>query len=286
MSVHERSVKTIQAEPDPGRWDQATREHARECTECASTAQASATMRDRLRKLDSSRASAPASLRQRLARSIQEDAAIAREAEELQERGRAAPTPTRVSAGSRPRAPRAVWPRWAVPSALAAGLALGVGLTQMLGDGRSALTADHYLDDVTHDRYLLERTGRPLELEIAAEDEASRWLSHGLGIDVRLPESPEGWRLEGVRVWHTLSRLSAMAVYADAERRRIVVFAVPVEDLVFEGKRSESRGGRTYFLGEGWDNLGVVWREGELAWAAVADMPAEDLLAWIGRLGP
>jgi hypothetical protein len=167
-----------------------------------------------------------------------------------------------------------------VPTALAAGLALGFGLGQMLGREDPLLTVDAYLYDVTHDRYLLERTGRPLEMRISAEDEASEWLSHGLGLDVTVPKSPEGWELEGVRVWHTLSRLSALAVYMDGQEHRIVVFAVPVEDLVFEGATSVSRDGRTYFLGEGWGNQGVVWREGDLAWATVADIPVDELLDW------
>ena len=258
-ALHQRSLEMVQSHPRE-EWDARVLSHVEECASCQQTLETLDSYRDGMKRRFG-RAQAPASLVTGLRESL-ETKPVAR----------------------RPR-PRFVSLR--VGGALAAGLVLGFFLAPLLRppspieDGEVRKTVMNYLEDVTHDRYLLERTGRPLELLTDDGSQASTWLSEGLGFDVALASTPpDGWTLEGTRVWHTVSRLSALAIYA-LDSHRISVFAVPSVGLRFEDSESIPTLHGPVFLLEGWGFLGVAWQRDGVAWSAVGDLDAEAMLEWV-----
>ncbi len=258
--AHSVHLAAIHDDPWGERWDPTTQQHLGECEPCRRTLEALRATLDRLKRRRQT--TAPASLVAGLRRDIATLTA------------HHAPSPS-------------VRPRVALAAALAAGLVLGLGLGRYLAPAPTieapgagvevARTVHDFLDDVTHDRYLLERTGHPLELVTDETDRARLWLTESLGFDVALGRVPEGWALEGTRVWHTVSRLSALASYTSPVGT-ITVFAVPGHGLAFEDASALEDG---YWYAEGWGYRGVAWHDGELAWAAVGNTDLDGLLAWV-----
>lgn len=164
-----------------------------------------------------------------------------------------------------------------VPLAMAASLVLGVVLEKAYEfGGPGALPAEVekdiglYIFDVTHDHYLLERIGRPLEVAISDAVELSSWLSASLNFSFDLPRDTGALSLEGGRVWHTVGRLSALASYRTAGGDRVVMFAVPAENMNLAGAESSLVGDVEVFTGTGWNHEARVWIEGDLAIALTA----------------
>jgi len=175
-----------------------------------------------------------------------------------------------------------------VTAALAAGLVLGVVLgpllrshdasTPQVVNGEVVQSVRDCLFDVAHDRHLLERTGRPIEHPGSDLTEVSHWLSEATGFEVRLGVPPRGWRLSGGRVWHTVSRISALAEY-DLDGRRITIFAVPATEIVFDHSDDLLVAENMWSKGA-WSSQAVTWYDGRLLWSAVSDLPQADLVEW------
>jgi len=192
-----------------------------------------------------------------------------------------------------PMLPR--WRKLIYPTALAASLVLGFisGGRYVLGDfgGNTQVerTIGMYIEDVTHDHYLIERIGRPLEVAMSDEADLSAWLSESLSFPIELPQTGNEFALEGGRVWHTVGRLSAMASYLGEDGSRTILFGVPAANLELKGADSSVIGGRTVFQGEAWGREARVWIEGDLALALVSldgRMPAGWSTEFLGRVNP
>jgi len=275
---HERALAEVKIQPDPSAWDESTRRHVEECASCRRTAAASSILRDRLAALESFRAKAPDALAEwvrDLARG------------ELAPGASDSPTASREPAAVPPVSDRSSRWRWWVPAALAAGILLGFGLAGGLHlhrgqpGGVPPATVVDYLQDVTHDDYLFSQISHPLEQEITDPAQASRWLSRGLPFQLELASAPQGWTLEGVRIWHTLSRLSALASYRGPRGERILLFAVPREGISQGKIRPVGPAQEALYPGQGWGNQGVVWFEGDLAWAATSSIERSRLEEWV-----
>ena len=275
-ALHERSLRAIHDDPEAVGWSDEVRDHVRGCAVCEKTQRALTMLRERLRARAQKESPSPALM-----------AGIRRRIEEE----------TRSAAGSAARPRRVVAPRTrstlaAVAAALLVGVALGwivaggldevrttpLGTTRV-GDEVARTVAD-YLEDVNHDRYLLDRMGRPLELVTDSAEEASAWLGHGLGFDLSLGDTPADYELRGARIWHTVSRLSALAVYEDGEAS-VSVFAVPRIGIDFEALAPIEHDGRRYWTATSWDHRGVAWVDGDLAWSAVSTLDRQALLEWV-----
>ena len=256
MNNPQPMCQEIQLDPRPGNWDEAHRRHAGLCPGCRAFLATLGAMGHCLRQQHSARETMPAPMRQRLLADLE--------------------------ASCVPAAAPAVAPRkmpWLVPVAMAASLVMGVLLEKQFEFGASPL-ADQvaevpasfgaYLDDVTHDHYLLERIGRPLEVEMATSAALSDWLSRSLAFEFHLPAESGGLQLEGGRVWHTVGRLSAMAAYRAPDGTRLVLFAVPAENLEPRGAEAREICGRQVFCGTSWGHEGRAWIEGNLAMALTA----------------
>lgn len=271
--LHSRSLVAIQTDPDPAAWPADVAGHVEGCEGCQRTLEQSRELRRSLRRVAGG--DPPAGMLGRVRARLGEEAAPNDVPEVVEAR-----RPLR-----RPTFAHRMW----VPAALAAGLAIGVGIGVQLPDstapvvrvqdGEVVRTVEDYLQDVTHDRYLLERTGQPIEHVSSQATELSRWLSDGLGFELSLGPAPQDWSLEGGRVWHTLSRISALAVYRRGSEE-ITVFAVPAKGVHPEGLEPiRAEGPRTWFK-EAWGFRGVAWYEGDLLWSVVGDPDRAELLAW------
>lgn len=179
---------------------------------------------------------------------------------------------------------RATIVRLAIPAALAAGLAIGFlwpnppapGVVDVTGPDVATL-----LDDAIHDRLLLDGSRSGVEYASADASEASGWLSQNLGFDVTLPTTaPDGWRLEGTRIWHTAGAMSALATYTDG-LQQITVFARPASGLEVVMPTDAPVGSTISWRMETADHRGVAWVDDGLAWVAVGTGPIEDVAAWV-----
>jgi len=278
---HLQTLEAVQADPDVSRLDGALQAHLQACEECQATLEASQALRARLQRHLGGEA--PSELVQQLRSKV---GALANDPTPVGGPGSSRRAPVRPTRRIRSRIGNWWWT--AVPTALAAGLAIGMmlprdghlGSLPNIRDDEVVKSVADYLQDVTHDRYLLEGTGRPYEVAGDEPTRASDWLSEGLGFAVDLPEAPEGWTLAGVRVWHTVSRLSALAGYRGPDGTEIMVFAVPAAELEPSGLEPVRTPAGPVWVEHAWSQTGVAWFDGDLAWSAVAPVSRDELLKW------
>ena len=143
------------------------------------------------------------------------------------------------------------------------------------------VTVQNYLDDVTHDGYLFAQLTRPVELASSDPGQASAWLDQGLPFATPLSAPPAGWQLEGVRIWHTVSRLSALVEMTDGHGEHLLLFAVPAAEITFDPATAVPTSQGPVYPGQGWGYQAVAWKSGDLAWSAVSTLPRERLLSWL-----
>ena len=269
MNFDERQCSLIQSDPRGESWDVGARAHAATCPGCRTFLESAAQLGQRLRALPAMSAPMPASLRESLLAQLVASA----------DEPAAASAPPRLGLAPMQRLRRAL-----MPVALAASLALGVVLGHNFDFGISRAptevnrTIGMYIQDVTHDHYLLERIGRPLEVALTDRRALSNWLSESLNFPFELPATGSAFTLQGGRVWHTVGRLSAMAAYETEDGSHAVLFAVPARNLELRGAESSVIGGTRVYTGRGWEREARVWIEGDLAMALVAiegELPAD-----------
>ncbi|MFQ5792602.1 MAG: hypothetical protein ACE5JI_19190, partial [Acidobacteriota bacterium] len=85
-------------------------------------------------------------------------------------------------------------------------------------------------------------------------------------------------RIEGIRLWHTLARLSALVSYHSPERERVLLFVISAAHLAKRGGRMVRGRERAYHVGESFQYNVVAWREGESAYALVAQLASDKLV--------
>ncbi len=277
-SEHARIFEKIQLNPEPASWDEGTRAHLAHCARCRAAAESFQLLRERLPRLESSRASAPPSLRVGLREAL---------AEAVDRAGHEPLGPAQRSA-EQGRVARAPWRwRWLVPSTtLAAGILLGFALANWLpshpsSGGQVPATVQDYLQDVTHDGYLITQLQRPLELLSHDPHEASTWLDRGLPFSPAVGNGPPGWQLQGARIWHTVSRLSALVEYRDGQGAVVLLFAVPAAQIDFTKAKEHPTPQGPLYQGQSWGYQGLAWRSGDLAWSAVSTLTSAALLDWL-----
>jgi len=278
----------VRIHPDPSEWDEATRRHVAVCTQCRETAESSQMLRSRLRTLPSMIEKAPASLREWMAAAQARTLSSGEESASVTDAGSARAVPSSpIELPVARAAQRTLLFRWALPLTLAAGLLLGLGIAPWVGSllpskaPSTAATMRDYLLDVTHDHFLIGHLNRSLEVRGLDTAQASGWLSSGLPFPVGLASPPPGWSLEGARIWHTVSRISAMAAYQGPGGERVLVFAVPREGIDADRYKAVATPQGPVYLGESYGNQGVAWFQGDLAWSATSPMDRSRLLEWV-----
>ena len=110
----------------------------------------------------------------------------------------------------------------------------------------------------------------PVEVAAEKEQHLVRWLTKRLGADVRAPDlRPQGYKLVGGRLLSADTGPAAQMMYETAEGARLTLYV-----------RQNVRGQETAFRFKAADGLsGFYWMESDLAYAIVAELPRERLLA-------
>lgn len=253
MSTSHDICLDVRTDPRGDTWETGHHEHVAGCAACRAFLDSMGELGRRLKALPGAGAGMPSGMRMALLGQVE-----------------MASRPARTPFVLKP-----VFSRVLIPTAMAACLVLGIALEKAFDFGEGLpVEVDRdigmYIEDVTHDHFLLERIGRPLEVAITDQAELGAWLSESLAFAFDLPTTDADFRLEGGRVWHTVGRLSAMASYRTPSGERVVLFAVPAANLAPSGASAARIGDRTVFRGAGWEREAVVWFDGDLALALVA----------------
>ncbi len=261
MNRDERHCRLVGEDPYGRDWDDEVRAHAEKCPRCRAFLESMSALKERLTGLALFNEPMPSALKERMLAQL-------------------AGTPAGIDPGQ-PRRRARIFPlrhlrEVVVPMAIAASLVVGILLGSNLQTGKPETglevnrTIGMYINDVTHDHYLLQRLNRPLEVAMTDEHQLSQWLSESLNFTLDVPASDPDFTLEGGRVWHTVGRLSAMASYVTPRGDRAILFAVPATNLQLRGAESSLVNGRQVFTGKGWGRQAWVWIKGDLAVALVA----------------
>jgi anti-sigma factor RsiW len=162
--------------------------------------------------------------------------------------------------------------RWWGPLALAAALALAIGLGTRLRPQSDPLVAEAVAD---HVRVVLRE--RPVDIESGGPHQVKPWFTGRL--DFALPSvfgGDDEFKLEGGSVGYYLDRQAAVLVYRrQLHKASLFVFrgdglSFPRAEQDLGRVRASVRHARGFSI--------VLWREGELGYALVSDLNATDLL--------
>ncbi|MFQ5510686.1 MAG: hypothetical protein ACE5EO_02455 [Candidatus Krumholzibacteriia bacterium] len=136
-----------------------------------------------------------------------------------------------------------------------------------------------FIKDVGHDEYLYTKNKQTLELVSGNPEDIEGWFSTRLDFEVNVPERvSSGLEVEGARLWHTVSRLSALVHYRGPEGQGVTLFAVSATNLSNTGGKTVRRGRREYHTGGSFRYNVVAWQEGRVAYALVSNIEREALL--------
>ncbi len=146
--------------------------------------------------------------------------------------------------------------------------------------GEKPATMGLYLRDVTHDSYLIRNLpARPFDIKSRASGEVSAYLANHVGFDVLIPDlSSSGYELKGGRLWHTISRISALAVYDNREGSTISLFEVKKERMGKSEAEKIIADGRDFYFGNWFGYSGVAWIEKNTAVSIVGKISRDELL--------
>lgn len=174
-------------------------------------------------------------------------------------------------------------PAWAAASLVILAAAGAVYLRTegiIFPGGEKPATIGLFLDDISHDAFLVSRLPqRPYDVECSDPVLAEEFASEHAGFQVHLPElDGAGFEMSGVRLWHTVARISALVDYRDEEGRVLTLFEVPRENLGKRGARTVIRNGRSFYVGGGYGYNSLCWLHKNVAVGLVGDIGEEELL--------
>jgi anti-sigma factor RsiW len=143
------------------------------------------------------------------------------------------------------------------------------------------------VDDVSHDAYLYSRNQQTLEVLTDSPADVREWFSTRLNFPVDAPANlPGGYTMEGVRLWHTVSRLAALVSYETPDGDWIMLFEVSAENVADHGGRMVYGAERHYHAGESYQYTAIAWQDGGVTYALVADLDPERLVEIADSFGP
>ncbi len=228
-------------------------EHLADCEDCAAISRREEQLTHRLRAAAGGE-TAPSGLRERIQASLSEIAPPA-----------AGPAP----ATSRPRSHTA----WGLLAAAAAVLLVllavpwgGTG-TQLV----SAMAAEHQ-ERVDGDRY------HGLELVSQDNTEIEEYLSRQLGTKVKLPAKNVPMKRGARSCERGGVKLGVVGCFCKRRGKAVTIFVARAEGLSMKGLRKIARQNRDFFCGSSGKCRAVLWRRGDLYYALVGDLEADDLL--------
>lgn len=187
--------------------------------------------------------------------------------------------PRRASFWSRLFTPHPAWAAAAFAVLLVAGYTHMRTLGYFSPTGQAPADMARFIHDVGHDAFLYTRGQQSLELDTTDPVTAGAWFDDRVEFPVQVPGSLASAHLEGVRLWHTVSRLSALVSYALPDGSHVTLFMVSAKNLADSGGDEVAGASRTYRAGKSYEYNVVSWQEGEVAYALVGHLSTEELTA-------
>lgn len=178
------------------------------------------------------------------------------------------------------------WRRWVLPAAVTAAalLVLAPGMHNVLtprGPGVSVLVGE-----AVNDHIRMVQSQRPLEVESGGIHQVIPWFTGKLDFapGIHFPGDEE-FPLRGGAVGYFVDRKAATLVYS-RRLHNISLFVFKAEGLPWPTGRLERAGRVEVYRSEARGFNVVLWREGELGFALVSDVNANDLLLLASKLAP
>ncbi|MGH7369879.1 MAG: zf-HC2 domain-containing protein [Candidatus Methylomirabilaceae bacterium] len=184
------------------------------------------------------------------------------------------------TAATRRRSALARFLRPAPILAMAAALALFLGLSIFYGPPRSTEASPFVRDSVDgHVKCLLgEYT---MEVELANPDKLARWFQGRLQFPARLPQFA---RQDQTELWE--GRVSLMGGVRSAQvfyrwkGKTLSLFVLPAEKMPLMPGEDRVWNSRTFHVNQHKGHTSLMWREGDLAYCLVSDLPPEEVMAF------
>jgi len=139
-------------------------------------------------------------------------------------------------------------------------------------------------DEVVTDHLRLLVSAHPYEIESGITHEVKPWFEGRLDFAPVVPGDRGELRLLGGAVGYVLDRKAAVMSYA-LRRHRVTLLAFPAEGLAFPAA-NRIAGGVPAVADERRGFRVVLWRAGDLGYALVSDVSAEDMERLGGELAP
>jgi anti-sigma factor RsiW len=137
----------------------------------------------------------------------------------------------------------------------------------------------HFIRDVGHDAFLQARQSRSYELVTGDPQAVNGWFDGKVDFPVRVPANLGDYAMCGVRLWHTVSRLSALVSYESPGGDQVSLFVISRANLANRSNRTVRRGRHLFHTGESFQYNVAAWQDGECAYALVSSLATDDLLA-------
>jgi anti-sigma factor RsiW len=185
--------------------------------------------------------------------------------------------------------PRATWwTRWGrslVPAvAVAAVLLVALPFYYQGVSGGRATGASSIVNEAVNDHLRVLSSQRPLEVESGSGHHVRPWFAGRLDFAPRVPDIDDpGFSLRGGAVGYFLDRKAAIFVYGRG-LHTISLFVFPVEGLPWPAHSTERLGNLQIYRAVSRGFTVILWRNGELGYALVSDVPAPELLPLAEKL--
>ncbi len=183
-----------------------------------------------------------------------------------------------------PRVRRAArWARLLAPALVAGVLAAGGAL--LLGRrGAEADPLPRLAGEAVSDHLRVLASAHPHDVESTAVHEVKPWFAGRLDFAPAVPADAGELRLQGGSVGYFLDRKAAVVSYA-LRRHRLTLLAFPAAGLAWPAADRSAGGLPARATSLRGFNV-VLWRQGELGYALVSDLNAEQLGALAAEVAP
>jgi anti-sigma factor RsiW len=175
--------------------------------------------------------------------------------------------------------------RWLLaPAAVAAMAILSAGLLVERSVRIRDDAAGRLADVLVTDHLRLLASSHPYDLESGINHEVKPWFEGRLDFAPAVPGDRGELRLQGGAVGYVLDRKAAAISYA-LRRHRVTLLAFPGAGLAWPGTNRSAGGVPAFALSQRGFRV-VMWRAGEMVYALVSDVSAEDLERLASELAP
>lgn len=245
---------------DPGK-ERALREHLADCAACAEEAETIQRLEARIRR-EFPKEAAPEGLWGRVM-------------EKVAETGQRA----------RPASRRGFSFRWPVPAAAAAFAAVLLAVVGIVTlPIQRDLAPEALIVEPVNDFITYRLSERPLDVESSDPGSVARWFADKIDYDLplKIPD-PAGYRLVGSRLCYFLNRRLSALMYR-GDKGVLSLYVMSGARLELPEGQLDGTTGRRISSHQVNDHTNLIWRDGELVYSLVSNLPKAEMLRFIAGL--